>query len=108
MLSASERPAAPGAVAKSSRSIIFSESLSPPTVRRFQPHQLWTSTGGSSLQDMEVIVTSPNLVVSVWFATLAIALVATTTRIMPVTEWRPRYVFSTPFVRSVGLIALNL
>ena len=65
-------------------------SSSPPSVRMFQPHQLWTSTGGSSLQVILLMVTSPNADVSIVFATLATTFELTTMRSMPVTEWKPR------------------
>ena len=55
----------------------------------FQPHQLWTSTTGSSRQTMSVIVMSPNLAVSVTFATAWITFVLMRRRIAPATSWRP-------------------
>ena len=95
----SERPVSPVDPGKSERYIRPLESMSSPSVRMFQPHQLWMSTGGSSLHVIFVMVTSPNFFVSVTFATFATALVATTMRATPVTECRPRSVLRVPRAR---------
>ena len=55
----------------------------------FQPHQLWTSTAGSSRQTIFVIVTWPNFAGSVMFFTARIVFVLTMTRITPETSCRP-------------------
>ena len=89
LLIASESPASPAVAAKSGRNILPFESSSPPSVLMFQPHQLWTSTAGSSRHTMRLIVTSPNIDVSFTFCTAITAFVLTTILIAASTSCRP-------------------